>query len=168
MAINMLSKYNILLDSISQKILRYKYSIEAISLYKWLQEINMHNYFSQHIGNDIYLLMVPYTCILILLTLLWDVYFVKMLMHYVRLYRECMKEANTDILGNASELALHYKTEIVKHVFMLVINANEPIVVLALELGFWKSSSPPDYKKLIIVQKEIFTILTILDSLQIQ
>ena len=108
----------------------------------------MLNYFSQHIGIDIYLLMVPYAFILLVLTLLWDVYFVKMIMYYVRLYRECMKEANTDILGNASELALHYKAEIVKYTFMLVINIVEPIVVLALELGFWKSSLPSDYKKI--------------------
>ena len=60
----------------------------------------------------------------------------KMIVYYVRLYRKCMKEANTDILGNASELALHYKTEIVKYAFMLAINAIEFIAVLTLESGF--------------------------------
>ena len=71
----------------------------------------------------------------------------KMIMYYVRLYRECIKEANTDILGNASELALHYKTEIVKHAFMLAINTIEFIAVLTFELGFWKSLISSDYQK---------------------
>ena len=96
----------------------------------------MLNHYFQSIGNDIFLLLVPYICLLLVLNLVWDVYFVKMIMYYVRLYRECMKEANTDIFGNASELALHYKAEIVKYAFMLAINVIEFFAVFALELGF--------------------------------
>ena len=55
-------------------------------------------------------------------------------------------EANTDILGNASELALHYKTEIVKYAFMLAITVIESIAVLTCELGFWISSIPTNYQ----------------------
>ena len=72
----------------------------------------------------------------------------KMIMYYVRLYRECIKEANTDIFGNASELALHYKAEIVKYAFMLAINVIELIAVLAFELGFWTFAKPSTYQKM--------------------
>ena len=106
----------------------------------------MLNHYFQNISNDIYLLIVPYICLLFILSLVWDVYFVKMIVYYVRLYRECMKEANTDIFGNASELALHYKTEIVKYAFMLAINAFEFIAVLTFELGYWISSKPSNYQ----------------------
>ena len=102
--------------------------------------MKMFNQYFQNIGNDIFLLMVPYICLLFVLSLVWDIYFVKMIMYYVRLYRECIKEVDTDIFGNASELALHYKAEIVKHAFMLAINTIEFIVVLTFELGFWISS----------------------------
>ena len=108
----------------------------------------MINHYFQHIGNDIYLLMVPYICLLFILSLVWDVYFVKMIMYYVRLYRECIKEVDTDIFGNASELALHYKAEIVKHAFMLAINVIESIAILAFELGFWTSTTPSNYQKI--------------------
>ena len=72
----------------------------------------------------------------------------KMIVYYVRLYRECIKEANTDIFGNASELALHYKAEIVKYAFMLAINIFEFIAILAFELGFWTSTMPSNYQKI--------------------
>ena len=108
----------------------------------------MLNYYFQNIVNDIYLLMVPFTCLLILISFVWDVYFVKMIMYYVRLYRECMKEANTDIFGNASELALHYKAEIVKYAFMLAINTIESIAVLTFELSFCISLIPLNYEKI--------------------
>ena len=108
----------------------------------------MLNRYFQHIGDDFYLLMIPYICFLIMLSLAWDIYFVKMIMYYARLYRECMKEANTDILGNASELALHYKTEIVKYAFMLAINVIEFIAVLTFESGFWISSMPSNFQKI--------------------
>ena len=91
--------------------------------------------------------MIPYICIFLGLSLVWDVYFVKMIMYYVKLYRECIKEANTDILGNASEQALHHKTEIVKHAFMLAINIIEFIAILAFELGFGISLIPLNYEK---------------------
>ena len=92
--------------------------------------------------------MIPYICIFIVLTLVWNVYFVKMIVYYVRLYRECIKEASTDIFGNASELALHYKAEIVKYAFMLAINAVESIAVLTLEVGFSITLIPSNYEEI--------------------
>ena len=127
----------------------------------------MLNHYFQHFGNDIYLLMVPYICLLLILTLLWDVYFVKMIMYYVRLYCECRKDANTDIFGNASELALHYKAEIVKHAFMLAINVMEFIAVLTFELGHWISSMPSNYENIdncttaVIYNFDDFRVITI-------
>ena len=108
----------------------------------------MPNHYIQNIGDDLLLLMIPYICLLLVLSSVWDVYFVKLIVYYVRLYRECMKEANTDIFGNASELALHYKAEIVKNVFMLAINTIEFIAVLTFELSFGISLIPSNYKRI--------------------
>ena len=46
----------------------------------------------------------------------------KRILYFIRLYHKSIEESRTDTLGNSSELALHYKVEIVKYCFMLVIN----------------------------------------------
>ena len=74
---------------------------------------------------DIIYSYVAYIGISITLSVLWNVYFVKRMLYFIRLYRESMEEAKTDIFGNASELAVHYKVEIVKYAFLLAINIIE-------------------------------------------
>ena len=56
---------------------------------------------------------------------LWNVYLAKRIIHFVTLYRKSVEDAKTDLFDNCAELALHYKVEIVKYAFMLVINTTE-------------------------------------------
>ena len=67
--------------------------------------------------------------------MLWNVYFVKRILYFIRLYRESMEEAKTDIFGNSSELAVHYKVEIVKYAFLLAINIIEISAMVMYGLG---------------------------------
>ena len=71
-------------------------------------------------------------CIFAVLPLLWvwDVYFLKRISHSIRLYRESVKEANTDALVNSPEAALHYKVEVHKYVFLLGISISEMIAMM--------------------------------------
>ena len=57
--------------------------------------------------------------------MLWDIYFVKRILYFVRLYRESIEESKTDIFGNSSVAALHYKVEIVKYFFLIMISIFE-------------------------------------------
>ena len=70
------------------------------------------------------------------LSLLWDIYFVKRILYFVRLYRESMEESRTDIFGNSSERALHYKVEIVKYLFLIMINIIEITSFGMYEISF--------------------------------
>ena len=79
---------------------------------------------------DVNYFLVAFIGIFIALSVLWDVYFVKRILYFIRLYRESMEEAKNDIFGNSSELAVHYKVEIVKYVFLLAINIIEVSAVV--------------------------------------
>ena len=68
--------------------------------------------------------MFLYLFLFACLSTLWNVYFVKRILYFFRLYRESIKKARTDVLGKSSE-TLHYKVEMVKYVFLLVINITE-------------------------------------------
>ena len=59
----------------------------------------------------------------------------KRILYFIRLYRESMEEAKTDIFGNSLELAVHYKVEIVKYLFLLTINIIEVSTVVILVLS---------------------------------
>ena len=74
----------------------------------------MFAHYFKHFDNDIFVTFLFFACIFLALAAVWDIYFVKMILYYTRLYRESIKEAKTDILDNSLELALHYKAEIVK------------------------------------------------------
>ena len=74
---------------------------------------------------DVTYFLVAYIGISIALSVLWDVYFVKRMPYFIRLYRESIEKAKTDIFGNSSELAVHYKVEIVKYVLLLAITIIE-------------------------------------------
>ena len=84
-------------------------------------------------------------CILAGLFLLWDIYFVKRIKYFNNLYRESVKEANTDSLVNSPEAALHYKVEIYKYVFMLAINVTEMIAIVMYALSVMLSSYGAHY-----------------------
>ena len=69
--------------------------------------------------------LMPFILILIILSIIWDIFFVKRIRHLVFLYRECMEKAKTDPFGNFLEAAQHFKVEIHKYTFLLVINVTE-------------------------------------------
>ena len=63
-----------------------------------------------------------------------------MILHFVNLYRASVLEAKSDVSGNASELALHYKVEIAKYIFLLAINVTECIGLVAYEASVLATS----------------------------
>ena len=85
----------------------------------------MSNSYIYNIDKYIEYLFFPFLCLMIGLSVLWDIYFVKRILYFVRLYRESMEESKTDIFGNSSEAALHYKVEIVKYFFLIMIGLME-------------------------------------------
>ena len=94
----------------------------------------MFAHYFKHFDNDIFVTFLFFACIFLALAAVWDIYFVKMILYYTRLYRESIKEAKTDILDNSLELALHYKAEIVKYAFLLAINVIESIGLITYHL----------------------------------
>ena len=94
----------------------------------------MFGHYYQARNNDVYYFMFLCLCLLIVLSLLWNIYFIKMIVHYTRLYHECLEEAELDFAGN-SELALHYKVEIVKYLFLLAINVTEFMALIAYQIS---------------------------------
>ena len=68
---------------------------------------------------------MPAIIFCIVLSIIWDIFFVKKIRHLVLLYRECMKKTNTDPFGNYLEAAQHFKVEIHKYTFLLLMNITE-------------------------------------------
>ena len=77
------------------------------------------------------------------LTILWNIHFAKRIMYFVTLYRESVETANNDTLNNYTGLALHYKVEIVKYIFLLTINITEISSVLIFLFGVVLSGVNP-------------------------
>ena len=102
--------------------------------------------FLENIRTDFDYLLFIYLFVFVGLSTLWNVYFVKRIIYFVRLYRQAVKTANTDMFGNSSELALHYKVEIIKYLFLMIINIIEMSTILidefGLELAHSKSNNP--------------------------
>ena len=69
--------------------------------------------------------LMPFLFFVIILSIIWDIFFVKRIRHLDLFYRECMKKANTDPFGNFLEAAQHFKIEIHKYIFLLVMNVTE-------------------------------------------
>ena len=72
---------------------------------------------------------------IMLLSIIWDVFFVKRLRHFFHLYRACVEKINSDPFENFFEEALHYKSEIIKYVFLLLTNVNEFMSILIYGLA---------------------------------
>ena len=83
------------------------------------------NQILEAVGNDVGYFIFFGLFLYVGLTTLWNVYFAKRIIHFVTLYRNYVEDAKTDLFDNCAELALHYKVEIVKYTFMLVINNTE-------------------------------------------
>ena len=105
----------------------------------------MLSYFETTIDHPLNIAQFLYFCLVIGVTVLWDVYFVKRIHYYAGVYHGAIEEAKTDLLGNSSEEALHYKIEIIKYVLLLAINVAEMIGVVCYELGVVVSFLEPNY-----------------------
>ena len=84
--------------------------------------------------------LMPFLFLLIILSIIWDVFFVKKIRHLFLLYRGCMAKTNTDPFGNFLEAAHHFKIEIHEYTFLLLMNVTEfggmQIYALGAALGF--------------------------------
>ena len=69
--------------------------------------------------------LMPFLFFVIILSIIWDIFFVKKIRHLVSLHRKCIEKANTDPFGNFLEAAQHLKVEIHKYIFLLALNVTE-------------------------------------------
>ena len=69
--------------------------------------------------------LMPVISFIIIISIIWDVFFVKRIRHFVLLHREYMENVNTDPFGNFLEAAHHCKVEIHKYISLLVMNVTE-------------------------------------------
>ena len=93
-------------------------------------------------------LVLPLMAIGLLLSAIWNVYFVKKIWDSIRFYRVCLEEAKYDPFGNVSAIACHYRTEAIKYTFLLLINISEFCSMSIYALGSALTEVPSSYDRL--------------------
>ena len=83
-----------------------------------------------------YVIALPLTVVCALVSIIWNVYFVRKIIEYIRSYSHCVEKAKSDPFGNLSEAALHHKSELIKYAFLLIINITEFGSVSLYVLGY--------------------------------
>ena len=73
--------------------------------------------------------------ILILPWSIWNIHFLNRIKRFIGSYRSLVAKAKSDPFGNFSEKALHHKSEIIKYIFLLLINISEFASGLFCALG---------------------------------
>ena len=89
---------------------------------------------------------LPFTVICALVSIIWNVYFVRKIVQFIRSYRHCVEKAKSDPFGNLSEAALHHKSEFIKYVFLLIINITECGSLSLYLLGYSLAEIPNAYR----------------------
>ena len=112
----------------------------------------------ENVSSDFLYFYLFYSFLFAGLTILWNVYFVKKILYFVTLYRKSVETDKNDILNNYTELALHYKAEIVKYAFLLTINITEIISVLLFLLGVGLTGVNPTNATISNCYSEIYNI----------
>ena len=56
---------------------------------------------------------------------IWNIHFLNRIKQFIGSYRSLVAKAKSDPFGNFSEKALHHKSEIIKYIFLLLINISE-------------------------------------------
>ena len=79
--------------------------------------------------------LLPFLFFIIIISIIWNIFFLKRIRQLVLSYRECMEKANTDPFGNFLEAAHHHKIEIHKYILLLVINVTEVCSIQIYTLG---------------------------------
>ena len=87
------------------------------------------------INNVQIIITIPVMLFFVLISIIWDVYFIRKIKQFVQLFRDSMKKAKTDPFGNSLEKAHHHQVEIVKYAFMLLINVAEFAAMQIYALG---------------------------------
>ena len=96
--------------------------------------------FRNGILSDIIYFRILFLFMLNGLPTLWNVYFVKRIWYFLRLYRRSKEEDKSEAFDDPKEKALHYKVELVKYIFLLIINNNEMSIVIIDQLGLLMTS----------------------------
>ena len=89
----------------------------------------------------------------LMLSLIWDVYLVKKIMHYIALYRRCVEKGKSDPFDNYAVVALHLKSEIIKYVFLLVSNITEFVSLVIYSLDSVIIGEPKSFEKVLFPNK---------------
>ena len=93
-----------------------------------------------------YVIALPFTVICTLVSIIWNVYFVRKIVQFIRSYRQCVEKAKSDPFGNFSEEAFHHKSEFIKYIFLLLINITEFGSMLLFLLGDSLAEIPSAYR----------------------
>ena len=93
-----------------------------------------------------YVIAFPLTVVSALVSIIWNVYFVGMIVQFFRSYRHCVEEAKSDPFGNLSEKAFHHKSEFIKYVFLLLMNVTEVGCLSLYLLGDSLAEIPNAYR----------------------
>ena len=70
------------------------------------------------------IIILAIAILFLFISIIWDVYFAKRIIHFVKSYRECVEKSKTEFTVNYSEAARHHKSEIIKYTFLIVICSN--------------------------------------------
>ena len=84
----------------------------------------------------------------LMLSILWTVYFVKRIIYFIKLYRKCIQKVPSDPFMNFLEAARHYKSDIIKYIFLLLINIAEIGSFTIYSLGSLIANNFDTYKHL--------------------
>ena len=93
-----------------------------------------------------YVIALPLTVVCALVSIIWNVYFVRKIVQFIRSYRHCVEKAKSDPFGNLSEQAFHHKSEFIKYIFLLIINITEFGSMLWYLLGNSLAEIPNAYR----------------------
>ena len=79
--------------------------------------------------------LFPVITLSVFISVIWDTYFIKKIVHFVRIYQECMERAKTDPFGNFAEAARNYKVEVITNAFLLIMNITEFTTIVMYGVG---------------------------------
>ena len=93
-----------------------------------------------------YVIALPLTVVCALVSIIWNVYFMRRITQFIRSYRHCVEKAKSDPFGNLSEAALHHKSELIKYTFLLIINITEFGSMSLYVFGYSLAEIPNAYR----------------------
>ena len=95
-----------------------------------------------------YSIVFTFVGLIVPLTLAWNIYFVRRILHFNRLHRVCVEMAKSNPLGDFLEAAHHHMSEKIKYIFLLLINITEFVSVPIYTLGCVLTELPNSYSNI--------------------